>query len=76
MRDSQQIGQKLIKKEIFKHLFLDISSTNIDTLDPLLYQCAETHQKQETFLYEYPLHSPFAHKNDAFGSTRLKQSPF
>jgi hypothetical protein len=25
------------------HLFLDISSTNIDTLVPLLYQCVETH---------------------------------
>jgi hypothetical protein len=26
-----------------KHLFLDIASTNIDTLVPPLYQCAETH---------------------------------
>jgi hypothetical protein len=25
-----------------KHLFLDISSTNIDTLAPSIYQCAET----------------------------------
>jgi hypothetical protein len=25
-----------------KHLFLDISSTNIDTLVPSLYQCVET----------------------------------
>jgi hypothetical protein len=25
-----------------KHLFLDISSTNIDTLAPSLYQCVET----------------------------------
>jgi hypothetical protein len=80
-----------------KHLFLDISSTNIDTLVSSLYQCVETrsmeksfdcclshfrtsvstspssaksfppsceplyaantsHRKQETFLYEYPLH--------------------
>jgi hypothetical protein len=83
-----------------KRLFLDISSTNIDTLVPSLYQCVETrsievfrllsqplpylvghhlrlsnvpdrispssreplyaakssHRKQETFLYEYPLH--------------------
>jgi hypothetical protein len=83
-----------------KHLFLDISSANIGTLVPSLYQCVETrgiaifwllspplphlvglhlwlsnvlerisrtsceplyatnttHRKQETFLYEYPLH--------------------
>jgi hypothetical protein len=79
-----------------EHLFHDISSTNIDTLVPLLYQCVETrsmeaffntvpatsappfeplvisetfatsceplyatntsHHKQETFIYEYPLH--------------------
>jgi hypothetical protein len=26
-----------------KHLFLDISSTNIDTLVPSLYECVETH---------------------------------
>jgi hypothetical protein len=83
-----------------KQLFLDIWSTNIDILDPLLHQCVETcslkvfwllyqplphlvghhlrlsnvlerpprpscdplyatntsHRKQETFLYEYPLH--------------------
>jgi hypothetical protein len=25
-----------------KHVFLDISSTNIDTLVPLLYQCGDT----------------------------------
>jgi hypothetical protein len=25
-----------------KHLFLDMSSTNIDTLVPSLYQCVET----------------------------------
>jgi hypothetical protein len=25
-----------------KHLYLEISSTNIDTLVPLLYQCVET----------------------------------
>jgi hypothetical protein len=79
-----------------KHLFLDISLTNIDTLVPSLYQCVKTrsievfwvasatsappfqplrhqrnvcypvvnrftrktllHRKQETLLYEYPLH--------------------
>jgi hypothetical protein len=26
-----------------KHLFLDISSTNIDTLVPSLYKCVEAH---------------------------------
>jgi hypothetical protein len=78
-----------------KHILLDVSSTNIDTLAPSLYQCVETrsievfcclshfrtsvstssssakrlpascelfyatntsHFKQETFLYEHPLH--------------------
>jgi hypothetical protein len=42
-------SQMDIKREIYdiriwkkKHLFLDISSTNIDTLVPSLYQCVET----------------------------------
>jgi hypothetical protein len=33
-----------------KHLFLDITSTNIDTLVPLLYQCVETTRRKEVFL--------------------------
>jgi hypothetical protein len=31
-----------------EHLFLDISSTNIDTLIPSLYQCIKTHKKKKT----------------------------
>jgi hypothetical protein len=29
-----------------KHLFLDISTTGIDTLVPLLYQCVETRSRE------------------------------
>jgi hypothetical protein len=106
-----------------RHLFLSISSTNIDTLVPLLYPCVETrsievfwlsqsqqgnlvrrhlqlsnvleriswpnceqlylsntsHHKQETFIYEYPLHwvlcSQRTHNRTIlFGSTHLKHS--
>jgi hypothetical protein len=34
-----------------KHLFLDISSTNIDTLVPLLYQCIETRSIEVIWLF-------------------------
>jgi hypothetical protein len=37
-----------------KHLFLDISSTNIDTLVPSLYQCVET-RSTEVFWLSQPL---------------------
>jgi hypothetical protein len=105
-----------------KHLFLDVSPTNIDTLVPSLYDCVETrsievywllsansappfqplrhqpnvchvsrpsceplyttnisHRKQETFLYEYPLHSDLLPTKEKtlnrtllFGDTHLK----
>jgi hypothetical protein len=92
--------QNMWYSSLNKYLFLDIRSTNTDTLVPSLYQCVETqstevfwllsqpplhlvrhqlrlsnvperisqpscellyttntsHHKQETFLYEYPLH--------------------
>jgi hypothetical protein len=35
------MGQKWLQN-LEKHLFLDITSTNIDTLSPSLYQCVET----------------------------------
>jgi hypothetical protein len=38
-----------------KHLFLDISSTNIDTLVPSLYQCVETHSMEVFWLLSQPL---------------------
>jgi hypothetical protein len=38
-----------------KHLFLDISSTNIDTLAPSLYQCAETRSTEVFSLLSQPL---------------------
>jgi hypothetical protein len=45
-RESINRSKMDIKHIIFepeeKHLFLDLSSTNIDTLVPSLYQCAET----------------------------------
>jgi hypothetical protein len=37
------------------HLYLDISSTNIDTLVPLLYQCVETHSIEVFWLMSQPL---------------------
>jgi hypothetical protein len=36
-----------------KHLFLDISSTNIDTLVPSLYQCVETRDVMAEVKYLY-----------------------
>jgi hypothetical protein len=104
-----------------KYLFLDISSTNIDTFAPSLYQCFETRSievfllfsqslphlrfnlfflerislpsceplyatntsncKEETFLYEYPLHWVLlstkknnAQRNLIFGSTSSSTS--
>jgi hypothetical protein len=38
-----------------KHLFLDISSTNTDTLLPLLYQCIETRSIEVFWLLSQPL---------------------
>jgi hypothetical protein len=38
-----------------KHLFLDISSTNIDTLVPLFYQCVETRSIEVFWLLSRPL---------------------
>jgi hypothetical protein len=38
-----------------KHLFLDISSTNIDTLVPSLHQCVETRSKEVFSLLAQPL---------------------
>jgi hypothetical protein len=38
-----------------KHLFLDIPSTNTDTLDPLLYRCAETRSTEVFWLVFQPL---------------------
>jgi hypothetical protein len=34
----------ILEPEKKRHLFLDISSTNTDTLVPMLYQCVETHR--------------------------------
>jgi hypothetical protein len=43
-----------------KHLFLDISSTNIDTLVPSLYQCAEIRSIEIFWTMSKPLlHLPF-----------------
>jgi hypothetical protein len=41
-----------------KHLFLDISSTNINTLVPSLYQCVETHSIEIYWLLPQPLNTP------------------
>jgi hypothetical protein len=38
-----------------KHLFLDISSTNIDALVSSLYQCVETRSIQVFWLLSQPL---------------------
>jgi hypothetical protein len=38
-----------------KHLFLDISSTNIDTFVPSLYQCVETRSIEVFVLLSQPL---------------------
>jgi hypothetical protein len=38
-----------------KHLFLDISSPNIDTLVPSLYQCVETRSTEVFRLLSQPL---------------------
>jgi hypothetical protein len=38
-----------------RHLFLDTSSTNIDTLVPLLYQCIETRSIEVFGLFSQPL---------------------
>jgi hypothetical protein len=38
-----------------KKLFLDISSTNIDTLVPSLYQCVETRSIEAFWLLSQPL---------------------
>jgi hypothetical protein len=38
-----------------KHLFLDISSTNTDTLVPSLYQCVETRSIEVFLLLSRPL---------------------
>jgi hypothetical protein len=38
-----------------KHLFLDISSTNTDTLVPSLYQCVGTRSIEEFWLLSQPL---------------------
>jgi hypothetical protein len=38
-----------------KHLFLDISSTNINTLVPSLYQCVETRSIEVFWLLSQPL---------------------
>jgi hypothetical protein len=38
-----------------KHLFLDISSINIDKFDPLLYQCVETRSIEVSWLLSQPL---------------------
>jgi hypothetical protein len=38
-----------------KHLVLDISSTNIDTLAPSLYQCVETRSVEVLRLLSPPL---------------------
>jgi hypothetical protein len=42
-----------VKKK--KHLFLDISSTNIDTLASSLYHCVETHSIEVFWLFSQPL---------------------
>jgi hypothetical protein len=38
-----------------KHLFLDISFTNTDTLVPSLYQCIETRSREVFWLLSQPL---------------------
>jgi hypothetical protein len=38
-----------------KHLLFDISSTDIDTLVPLLYQCVETHSIEFSWLLSQPI---------------------
>jgi hypothetical protein len=48
-----------------KHLFLDISSTNIDTLVPSLYQCVKTHSKEVFWLFSQPLPQPFSTSSSA-----------
>jgi hypothetical protein len=42
-----------------EHLFLDISSTNIDTLGPSLYQCVETHSIKKFWLLSVSSAPPF-----------------
>jgi hypothetical protein len=48
MRESVNRSQMDIKRKTYdigtwkKHLFLDVFSTNTDTLVPSLYQCVET----------------------------------
>jgi hypothetical protein len=44
-----------------KHLFLDISSSNIDTLAPWLYQCVETRSIEVFWLLSQPLPHLVAH---------------
>jgi hypothetical protein len=44
-----------------KRLFLDISSTNIDTLVPSLFQCVETRSTEVFWLLSQPL--PYLHFN-------------
>jgi hypothetical protein len=50
--------QKNVKQVTFepgeKHLFLDISSANIDTLVPWLYQCVEIHSTEVFWLLPQP----------------------
>jgi hypothetical protein len=52
-RSQMDIKLKHVILEPGKNIFLDISSTNIDTLDPALYQCVETRNTELTVLYIY-----------------------
>jgi hypothetical protein len=54
-----------------KRLFLDISSTNIDTLVPSLYQCVKTRSLEVLWLLSHPHpYIPFSHFviSEAFGT--------
>jgi hypothetical protein len=50
-----QLAIKHVILELGKeHLFLNISSTNIDTLVPSLYQCIKTHRIEVFYLLSQP----------------------
>jgi hypothetical protein len=77
-RESVNRSQMDIKCKIYdirnrkkKHLFLDISSTNIDTLVPSLYQCVETRNMEVCWLLSQPFpHLRFNSSSSAKRSSR------
>jgi hypothetical protein len=56
-----------------RHLFLDISSTNIGTLVSSLYQCVETHSKEVFWLLSQPL--PRFRTSVSTSSSSVKRFP-